>query len=83
VSEIILAVDEPISATRCTEMGATGCRADRSKCLTHDLWEELGNQIHLFLSSVTLLDVLERKLAPRFLEAPAAANTESPMAAAS
>jgi len=46
VSEIILAVDEPITATRCTEMGATGCRADRSKCLTHDLWEELGNQIH-------------------------------------
>ena len=46
VSEIILAVDEPIKATRCTEMGATGCRADRSKCLTHDLWEELGNQIH-------------------------------------
>ena len=60
VSEIILAVDEPISATRCTEMGHTGCRADRSKCLTHDLWEELGHQIHAFLSSVTLLDVLER-----------------------
>ncbi len=56
-------------------MGATGCRADRSKCLTHDLWEELGNQIHLFLSSVTLLDVLERSvLAPRtLLEAPAPA----------
>src|SRR3989337_944101 len=54
VSEIILAVDEPIKATRCTEMGQTGCRADRSKCLTHDLWEELGNQIHVFLSSVTL-----------------------------
>ena len=82
VSEIILAVDEPISATRCTEMGATGCRADRSKCLTHDLWEELGNQIHMFLNSVTLLDVLERKLAPRFLEAPPAANSDS-MAAAS
>ncbi len=70
VSEIILAVDEPISATRCTEMGATGRRADRSKCLTHDLWEELGNQIHMFLSSVTLHDVLERKLAPRIIEAP-------------
>ena len=82
VSEIILAVDEPISATRCTEMGATGCRADRSKCLTHDLWEELGNQIHLFLSSVTLLDVLERRLASRLLEAPSAANSDA-MAAAS
>lgn len=62
VSEIILAVDEPITATRCTEMGATGCRADRSKCLTHDLWEELGNQIHLFLSSVSLADVCNRRI---------------------
>ena len=78
VSEIILAVDEPIKATRCTEMGATGCRADRSKCLTHDLWEELGNQIHVFLSSVTLLDVLERQLAPRIAEAPPAAANNDP-----
>jgi Rrf2 family transcriptional regulator, iron-sulfur cluster assembly transcription factor len=84
VSEIILAVDEPIKATRCTEMGAAGCRADRSKCLTHDLWEELGNQIHSFLSSVSLHDVLERKLATRIAEARAAtpANSDS-MAAAS
>ena len=82
VSEIILAVDEPIKATRCTEMGQPGCRTDRSKCLTHDLWEELGNQIHVFLSSVTLHDVLERKLAPRIVEAPPAANSDS-MAAAS
>ena len=84
VSEIILAVDEPIKATRCTEMGATGCRADRSKCLTHDLWEELGNQIHMFLSSVTLLDVLERKLSTRIAEAPTPAAAKSDaMAAAS
>jgi Rrf2 family iron-sulfur cluster assembly transcriptional regulator len=83
VSEIILAVDEPISATRCTEMGETGCRADRSKCLTHDLWEELGNQIHAFLSSVTLLDVLERRLASRLAEAPVTAVKSDTMAAAS
>ena len=24
---------------------------------THDLWDELGHQIHLYLSSVTLADV--------------------------
>jgi Rrf2 family transcriptional regulator, iron-sulfur cluster assembly transcription factor len=82
VSQIILAVDEPISATRCTEMGEAGCRADRSKCLTHDLWEELGNQIHAFLSSVTLLDVLERKISTRLVEAPSPAKSDS-MAAAS
>ena len=83
VSEIILAVDEPIKATRCTEMGATGCLADRSKCLTHDLWEELGNQIHMFLASVTLADVLERKIAPRLAEAPPTAANNDSMAAAS
>jgi Rrf2 family transcriptional regulator, iron-sulfur cluster assembly transcription factor len=82
VSEIILAVDEPIKATRCTEMGTAGCRADRSKCLTHDLWEELGNQIHAFLDSVTLLDVLERKLSTRIAEARTAADSDSSMAAA-
>jgi Rrf2 family iron-sulfur cluster assembly transcriptional regulator len=83
VSAIILAVDEPITATRCTEMGATGCRADRSKCLTHDLWEELGNQIHQFLSSVSLADVLERKLAARIAEAPPTPANSDSMAAAS
>ncbi|MBM3643808.1 MAG: Rrf2 family transcriptional regulator [Alphaproteobacteria bacterium] len=70
VSEIILAVDEPITATRCADLGGVGCRTDRSKCLTHDLWEELGNQIHLFLSSVTLQDVLDRKIGPRLELAP-------------
>jgi Rrf2 family iron-sulfur cluster assembly transcriptional regulator len=83
VSEIILAVDEPISATRCTEMGTPGCRTDRSKCLTHDLWEELGNQIHMFLASVTLADVLERKIAPRLAEAPPTPANNDSMAAAS
>ncbi len=39
-----------------------GCRGNKSRCLTHDLWEELGNQIHLFLSSVSLADVCERRV---------------------
>ena len=62
VSDVILAVDEPIRATRCAPGAPTGCRANKSRCLTHDLWEELGNQIHLFLSSVSLADVVERRL---------------------
>ena len=39
-----------------------GCRTNRGRCLTHDLWEELGNQIHLYLSSVTVADVCERRV---------------------
>ena len=62
ISDIILAVDEPIRATRCTPGSPEGCHLDKSRCLTHDLWEELGNQIHMFLSSVTLEDVVHRRV---------------------
>ena len=62
ISDAILAVDEPIRATRCKPNSSAGCRANKSRCLTHDLWEELGNQIHLYLSSVTLADVCERRV---------------------
>ncbi|MDA0997056.1 MAG: Rrf2 family transcriptional regulator [Proteobacteria bacterium] len=62
VADVILAVDEPIKATRCTPGSSTGCRGRQQRCLTHDLWEELGNQIYLFLSSVSLADVVERRV---------------------
>jgi Rrf2 family transcriptional regulator, iron-sulfur cluster assembly transcription factor len=62
ISDVILAVDEPIRATRCTPGAPTGCRGNKSRCLTHDLWEELGNQIHLYLSSVSLADVCEQRV---------------------
>jgi len=62
ISDIILAVDEPIRATRCQPGQPFGCRANKGRCLTHDLWEELGNQIYLYLSAVTLADVVERRV---------------------
>ena len=30
--------------------------------MTHDLWEELGNQIYLYLSSVSVADIVERRV---------------------
>lgn len=85
VSEIILAVDEPIRATRCTPGSPLGCRSNSTRCLTHDLWEELGNQIHMFLSSVSLADVVERRVlghcTPQHPETPSEA-TRIPVAAA-
>jgi Rrf2 family transcriptional regulator, iron-sulfur cluster assembly transcription factor len=62
IADIILAVDEPIRATRCAPGAPVGCRGNRTRCLTHDLWEELGNQIHLYLSSVSLADVCEHRV---------------------
>lgn len=62
ISDIVLAVDEPIRSTRCTPGTPEGCGTDKGRCLTHDLWEELGHQIHLYLSSVSLADVRERRV---------------------
>ncbi len=62
ISEIILSVNEPIAATRCKPDSEDGCRKDRAQCITHDLWEELGNQIHFYLSSVTLEDIINSKV---------------------
>jgi Rrf2 family iron-sulfur cluster assembly transcriptional regulator len=63
ISEIVLAVDEPIQATRCEE-GGPGCLAGQ-RCLTHDLWAELGDQIRLFLEGVTLADVIGGRILGR------------------
>ena len=62
ISDVILAVDEPITATRCTTGSALGCHSDKGRCLTHDLWQSLSHQIHLYLNSVTLEDVCERRV---------------------
>ena len=62
IFDIILAVDEPIQATRCVPGSPEGCQSDKSRCLTHDLWFELGNHIQLFLSSISLEDVVNNRL---------------------
>lgn len=73
VSDIVLAVDEQLTATRCQPGSPFGCRRNQSRCQTHDLWEELGNQIYTYLSSVSLDDVCaHRILGTSRLFAPAA-----------
>jgi len=62
ISDIILAVDEPIRVTRCDPQSPHGCTKTKMRCATHDLWSELSNQIHLFLNSVTLADVVNRRI---------------------
>ena len=62
ISEVIAAVDEPLRATRCAPGGPLGCTGGIEKCLTHDLWEELSDQIQLFLNSITLYDVVQGRV---------------------
>lgn len=65
VADIILAVDEPITATRCKQDSPKGCIGGTSRCVTHDLWEELGRHIHVFLAAVSLADVVEKRVLGR------------------
>ena len=62
VADVVLAVDEPLQATRCSGQGPTGCMAGGARCLTHDLWAETGRVIHDYLASVSLADVASGRL---------------------
>jgi Rrf2 family iron-sulfur cluster assembly transcriptional regulator len=56
VAEIVAAVDECVDNTRCS--GASNCQ-DGEQCLTHDLWEDLGDRIFVFLQGISVQDLLE------------------------
>ena len=63
IAEVVEAADEPIVATRCEE-GGPGCLGG-TRCRTHDLWAELGDQIRLFLGAMTLADVVDGRVTGR------------------
>lgn len=57
IVQVIDAVDESVDATRC--QGKGDCQ-DGQTCLTHNLWCELSEQIHDFLSSISLGCLVKR-----------------------
>ena len=61
VADVVIAVDEPLRATRCSG-GKVGCMPGGARCITHDLWEETGRLIQGYLASVSLADVLSGRL---------------------
>ncbi len=60
LSDVILAVDEPLRVTRCEGDAVDGC-VKGERCCAHDLWSSLGRQMMYFLESVTLEDVVEKR----------------------
>ena len=57
VAQVVDAVSESLDATRCEGKG--NCH-EGEVCLTHHLWESLSEQIHQFLSSISLADLVAR-----------------------
>ena len=58
VADVIDAIGEGIDVTQCG--GNEDCQ-DGERCLTHELWQQLGCKIYEFLSDITLAGFLERK----------------------
>lgn len=56
VSDIIIAVDEVCQVVDC-DQDSDGCQ-DGYQCLTHDLWQELSNEIRGFLDGISLAEVM-------------------------
>lgn len=65
ISDIISAINEEVKITMCNgfDFGCTSIKRS-GKCLTHNLWAELGNHIFFYLSSISLDDVRKNKLNP-------------------
>ncbi len=57
IADIILAVDEQVDTTNCG--GSEDCQGER-RCLTHDLWQALSDQIREFLSEISLAETMKR-----------------------
>jgi Rrf2 family iron-sulfur cluster assembly transcriptional regulator len=63
IADVVVAVDEPLKATRCAGHDAlVGCMKGGARCLTHDLWEQTGQMIYDHFAGISLADVAGGKL---------------------
>ena len=58
VAEIVDSVDENVDAARCA--GRADCEQGEM-CLSHQLWAELSDEIHHFLSGIDLASIIEKR----------------------
>ncbi len=56
VSDVILAVDESCQVASCDD--SDSCQGGDFQCLTHDLWNELSNEIREFLDGISLAEMM-------------------------
>ena len=60
ISDVFIAVDEKVKTIGCEKHSENGCNGKSSKCITHDLWDELEDYINNFFQQKTLSDLVNR-----------------------
>ena len=58
LTNIFHAVDEKVKTVQCNKDSKKGCNSKVTKCITHNLWDELENHINGFFEKKSLEDLL-------------------------
>ena len=62
LTNILDAVDEKVKTVQCKKELKKGCNGKATKCLTHNLWDELETHINNFFDKKSLEDLVEDNL---------------------
>jgi len=62
LSNIFSAVDEKIKTLQCKRESKKGCNGKLTKCITHNLWDDLEMHINDFFDKKNLGDLLKNNL---------------------
>ena len=60
ISNIIAAVDEEVKMLNCKKESKRGCNNKSTKCITHNLWDQLDKHINSFFEKVKLQDLVKK-----------------------
>ena len=58
LTNIFHAVDEKVKTVQCKKDSKKGCNGKATKCITHNLWDELEIHINTFFENKSLKDLL-------------------------
>ena len=59
LTNIFHAVDEKVKTVQCKKESKKGCNGKATKCVTHNLWDELETHINNFFEKKSLEDLLK------------------------
>tara|TARA_B100001758_G_scaffold222125_1_gene211919 strand:+ start:142 stop:549 length:408 start_codon:yes stop_codon:yes gene_type:complete len=59
LSEIFLALEEKVKTVGCDKESKKGCNGRSTKCITHNLWDELDVHINAFFENKKLEDLIK------------------------
>ena len=66
LTNIFDAVDEKVKTVKCKKESKKGCNGKLTKCLTHNLWDELETHIYSFFDKKNLEDLVKSNQENRF-----------------